>query len=378
MRIETNVTRLLGIDLPIVQAGMSWASSSAALPLAVSAAGGLGVLAAGPMRLPDLAVALDALQAGTTRPFAVNLPLYRQEADAVIALLLERRIPVLIASQGGPKRYLAAFRAVGTICLHVVASVEHAQKAAEAGVDGLIVVGGEAGGHPPAGLVSSLVMLRAVARALPGMPLIASGGFADGAGLAAALALGAGAAQFGTRFIATPEATVHPAYKDAILRAGPDDTRTVGTGFGMIRALSNAFTDRMTALEQAAAPQEERRQIFAAATLKAAALDGDMTGGKLEAGQSAGLVDGIEPAADIVHRIAAEYLDAAGAPPAACKPCRPGPPSTWHDSPVRTGPAGPRRSGGRGAPGQSAPSQGAGPRARIVATTRHATRSLHA
>ncbi len=308
MRIETAVTRLLGIDLPIVQAGMSWASSDAALPLAVSRAGGLGVIAAGPMREPDLVAAIEAVRAGTLRPFAVNLPLYRQGADAIIDLLLARPVPVLIASQGGPRRYLDRFRAAGTICLHVVASVEHAQKAADAGVDGLVVVGGEAGGHPPAALVSTLVMLRAVATALPGMPLVASGGFTDGAGLAAALALGAGAAQFGTRFMATPEAAIHDAYKAAILRAGVDDTRTVGQGFGVIRALANPFTDRMAALEQTAAPEPERRAAFAAATLKAAALDGDVAEGKLEAGQSAGLVHDIVPAAELVRRIADDYL----------------------------------------------------------------------
>jgi enoyl-[acyl-carrier protein] reductase II len=153
-------------------------------------------------------------------------------------------------------------------------------------------------------------MLRAVARALPGTGLIASGGFADGAGLAAALALGAGAAQFGTRFLATPEAGVHAAYKRAVLQAGTEDTRTVGAGFGVIRALRNGFTDRMGALELAAAPEPSRRETFAAATLKAAALEGDTAGGKLEAGQSAGLVDSIEPAAAIVHRIATEYLAA--------------------------------------------------------------------
>jgi len=320
MRIETSVTRLLGIDLPIVQAGMSWASSGPALPLAVSLAGGLGVIAAGPMREADLLGAIDAVRGGTDRPFAVNLPLYRKGAEEIMAALVARRIPVLIASQGGPKRYLAAFRAAGTLCLHVVASVEHAEKAAAAGVDGLVVVGGEAGGHPPAALVSTLVMLRAVARALPGVPLIASGGFADGAGLAAALALGAGAAQFGTRFLATPEAGVHPAYKAAVVAAGAEDTRTVGVGLGMIRTLSNPFAERMAALERAGAPEAERQPVFAHATLKAAAFDGDVLEGKLEAGQSAGLIDAVEPAAALVRRIAADYAAVvAGLPLPVCE-----------------------------------------------------------
>jgi enoyl-[acyl-carrier protein] reductase II len=317
-RIPTAVTALLGTDLPIVQAGMSWASSSSALPLAVSNAGGLGVVAAGPMRLPDLGRVLDELAAGTDRPWAVNLPLYRAQADEVIDLLLDRRPPVLIASQGGPRRYLARFHAIGTRCLHVVAGVEHARKAAEAGVDALVVVGAEAGGHPPPGLVATQVLVRAVVTAVPEVPVIASGGVADGAGLAAALALGAGAAQFGTRFLASAEATVHPAYKEAVLAAGVDGTRTVGRGLGVIRALANDFTAGMLELEAAGADEEQRRKAFGAASLKDAALRGDVVAGKVEAGQSAGLITETLPAAEIVARIAAEYEKAVTALPRPC------------------------------------------------------------
>lgn len=310
MKIETNVTRLLGIDLPIVQAGMSWASSCSVLPLAVAVAGGLGVIGAGPMRLTNLARAIDEVRGGTDRPFAVNMPLYRPGADEILDLLIERRIPVLIASQGGPKRYLNRFKAIGAVCIHVVASEEHALKAAEAGVDGLVVVGGEAGGHPPAELVSTMVIVRAVARALGGnVPIIASGGFADGAGLAAALALGAGAANFGTRFIATPEANVHAAYKQAVLGAAVTSTRTVGRGLGMIRTLTNPFAERMLAMEADGAELADRKAAFAAGTLKMAALDGDVAEGKIEAGQSAGLVNDLVPAGELVRRIAQEYLE---------------------------------------------------------------------
>jgi len=308
VRIETGVTRLLGIDLPILQAGMSWASSNAALPLAVSRAGGLGVIAAGPMYVEALEEAIDTVRAGTERPFAVYMPLYRKGGGEVLDLLVAKRIPVIIASQGGPQKYLDRFKSAGTTCLHVVASETHALKAATAGVDGLIVVGGEAGGHPPAELVSTLVLVRAVAKAIEGrIPLVASGGFADGHGLAAALAMGAGAANFGTRFIATPEAGVSDAYKQAILNAGVADTRTVGRGLGMIRTLNNKFAEDMAALELAAACEEDRRAAFSSSTLKMAALDGDTTRGKVEAGQSAGLVTRLMPAADIVAEIAAEY-----------------------------------------------------------------------
>lgn len=309
MRIETSVTRLLGIDLPILQAGMSWASSNAALPLAVSRAGGLGVIAAGPMYPQALRAAIETVRAGTGRPFAVNLPLYRKGADEILDMLEELRVPVLIASQGGPAKYIDRFNAIGTKCLHVVAGETHALKAADKGVDGLIVVGGEAGGHPPEDLVSTLVLTRAVVRALDGrIPVVASGGFADGQGLAAALALGAGAANFGTRFMATPEAGLADSYKQAVLMAGVADTRTVGRGLGMIRAIRNPFTDDMEALEAAGSDIELRRVRFAGSTLKMAALDGDPVQGKLEAGQSAGLVDRLRPAAEIVHEIAQDYL----------------------------------------------------------------------
>ncbi|MFJ8932804.1 NAD(P)H-dependent flavin oxidoreductase [Streptomyces sp. NPDC102364] len=306
-RIPTAVTRLLGIDLPVIQAGMSWASSSSTLPLAVSRAGGLGVVAAGPMRRDDLVRVLDEMTAGTDRPWAVNLPLYRQGADEIIDLLLARRPPVLIASQGGPRRYLERFRAVGTQCLHVVAGAEHARKAADAGVDGLVVVGAEAGGHPPPTMVTTQVLVRAVVRAVPDTPVIASGGIADGAGLAAMLALGAGAAQFGTRFLATREATVHPEYKSAVVAAGVEDTRTVGHGLGLIRALDNDFTARMGRLEASAAELDVRRKEFQASSLKDAALHGEVREGKVEAGQSAGLVDAVLPAADVVEHIVTEY-----------------------------------------------------------------------
>jgi enoyl-[acyl-carrier protein] reductase II len=310
LRIETRFTRLIGIDLPIVQAGMSWASSNAALPLAVSRAGGLGVIAAGPMRRDELAAAIDEVRAGTDRPFAVNVPLYRKGAEEILDLIVERRIPVLIASQGGPQKYLGYVKGTGTICLHVVAGEEHARKAVEAGVDGLIVVGGEAGGHPPSELVSTLVIGRAVLRAVPDIPIVLSGGFADGYGLAAALALGADAAQFGTRFMLTPESRLHPAYRERLQQAGVADTLVVGRGFGAIRVLKNTFSETMLEAERKAEPDETRRNLFQTATLKLAAFDGDIEAGKIEAGQAVGLCSDVLPAADIVRRIAEEYLAA--------------------------------------------------------------------
>src|SRR6185436_6777047 len=123
--MKTRITELLGIEHPIVQAGMSWASSSSALAIAVSNAGGLGVVAAGPMRGADFRRILDEVKAGTDKPWAANIPLYNPRAPEYLDIAFEARVPVLISSQGGPKQHLERFRSIGAKWLHVVTSVEH-------------------------------------------------------------------------------------------------------------------------------------------------------------------------------------------------------------------------------------------------------------
>jgi enoyl-[acyl-carrier protein] reductase II len=303
--MRTRITELLGIEHPIFQAAMSWASSNSALAAAVSNAGGLGVIAAGPMRPEDFARALAEIRAGTDRPFGVNIPLNNPRAAELLDIAFEARIPVMIASQGGPRAHLARFRAIGTKWLHVVASVEHARKAEAAGVDALVVDGAEAGGHPPPNEVGTLVLVRRVVKATK-LPVVASGGIADGYGVAAMLALGAEAAQLGTRFIATPEAGVHPDYKQAVLAAEVDGTALIGRGLQPIRQLRNAFAEKYLAAERAGASREELAALFESASLRQAALRGDVEWGKVEAGQSAGLVDEILPAAEVMRRLVAE------------------------------------------------------------------------
>jgi enoyl-[acyl-carrier protein] reductase II len=302
--LKTRITELLGIEHPIFQAAMSWASSNAPLVIAVSNAGGMGVLGAGPMRPEDFSRTLDEIKAGTSKPFGVNIPLNGTRARELLDIAVEKKIPVMVASQGGPREHLPRFRAVGTKWLHVVASVEHAKKAEAAGVDALVVDGAEAGGHPPPSNVSTLVLVRRVVRATK-LPVVASGGVADGAGIAALLALGAEAVQLGTRFIATPEASVHENYKRAVLAAEVHDTCLVGPPSLPIRQLKNAFTEKFHASSTA-----ERESLFKESSLKKAALEGDVQWGKVEAGQSAGLVDDILPAAEVMKRLVQELEQA--------------------------------------------------------------------
>jgi enoyl-[acyl-carrier protein] reductase II len=275
----------------------------------VSNAGGMGVLAAGPLRIDDYRRILGEIRAGTKQPYGVNIPLNNPKAREMLDIAYEARIPVMVASQGGPREHLTRFRAVGTKWLHVVASVEHARKAEAAGVDALVVDGAEAGGHPPPSEVGTLVLVRRVLQVTK-LPVIASGGIADGFGIAAMLALGADAVQLGTRFIATPEASVHDNYKKAVLDAEIEQTALVGRGAHPIRQLKNAFSEKYEAAERANATRAELDAIFQEYSLKQAALRGDVEWGKVEAGQSAGLVRDIVPAGELFRRLVAEMEEA--------------------------------------------------------------------
>ncbi len=306
MDLSTRVTALLGIRYPIIQAGMSWASSNAALPLAVSQAGALGVIAAGPMYPDALRAAIRTMKEKTDKPFAVNVPLYNARATTFLDIVIEERVPILIASQGGPKQYLARFKGHGVTWLHVTASPEHAVKAEAAGVDAVIAVGTEAGGHPPPDEVGTLVVVRAVVKAVD-IPVIAGGGVADGAGIAAMLCLGAEGVQLGTRFLMTPESNLHQAYKDRTLAAGTGDTTLIGRGKLPMRVLKNAFTREYEIAECSGAGEEQLKTLSASHTLKMAAFDGDVEWGKVEVGQCAGLIDEIVPAAEVVRRLVSEF-----------------------------------------------------------------------
>ena len=309
MKYSTRVTQLLGIKHPIIQAGMSFASSNAELALPVSQAGALGMIAAGPMYPDALRAAIRTVQQGTDRPFAVNVPLYNTRAAAFMEVVLEEQVPIVVASQGGPRQHLPRCKDRGITWLHVTASPEHAEKAEAAGVDAVIVVGTEAGGHPPPSEVGALVLVRAVAKAVK-IPVIAGGGVADGAGVAAMLCLGADGVQLGTRFLMTPESNLHKAYKERALAAGIGDTTLIGRGKLPIRVLRNEFTGAFEAAERAGASSDDLAALNASRTLKMAAFDGDVDHGKVEVGQSVGLIDEIIPAAEVVRRLIAELDDA--------------------------------------------------------------------
>ena len=262
MNFRSRLPALLGIRYPIVQGGMSWASSCAALPLAVSRAGGLGVIAAGPMRPDALVAAIREVRAGTDAPFAVNVPLYNKRSAEFLDIAEAERVPVLIASQGGPKA-LPRFRAIGTKWLHVVAS-PCARCEGGSGRRGCADRGGRRGRRAIPRRTRSRPWCWCARWCAPSrIPVIGAGGVADGAGIAAMFALGAEGAQLGTRFLMTEEATVHPAYKARVLAAGIADTTLVGRGGLPIRQLRNRFSAEVDAAERSGVAQDTLAALIA-------------------------------------------------------------------------------------------------------------------
>ncbi|MDB5443017.1 MAG: 2-nitropropane dioxygenase, partial [Phenylobacterium sp.] len=222
--MRTALTERLGIAEPIVQAPMGGASCPA-LAAAVSGAGGLGMLALSWHPPAAVRAAIAETRALTDKPFGVNLVLAFPQAER-LAVCLEEGVPVISFFWGDPAPHVAACHAAGATVVSTVASADQARRAVEAGVDVVVAQGWEAGGHV-LGEVATLPLTRAVVDAIAPVPVLAAGGITDGRGLAAALALGAAGAWIGTRFLATPEAAIHPRYRARLIEAR--ETETVHT-----------------------------------------------------------------------------------------------------------------------------------------------------
>ena len=300
--IRTPLCELLDIEHPIIQGGMAWAAT-AELAAAVSNAGGLGVVGAG--NLPAEAVREELRRARdlTDRPFGANVPLFAPGVEERLQVFVDEGVSVVTAGGGNVGPYLAPLRQAGILVIPVVASVALARRLARQGVDALIAEGMESGGH--IGDVATLPLVPQVVDAVE-IPVIAAGGFADGRGLAAALALGAAGVQMGTRFICTTECQAHQNYKQKIVRAHDRATMVTGSTFGHpVRSIKGPFVRRFEELERDGCSEEEFIE-YGAGTLRAAIVDGDVQQGSVMAGQSAGLVDDVVPVAELIARVISE------------------------------------------------------------------------
>lgn len=296
---KTRIQELLGLEYPIFQGGMAWVAN-ADLAAAVSNGGGLGVIAAGNMPPELLDREIKRAKSMTDRPFAVNIMLMSPTAEAAIEVVAENRVPVVTTGAGSPGKVIERLKPLGTIIIPVIASVAHAKRVEKQGADAVVAEGTEAGGH--IGELTTIVLVPQVVDAIS-IPVVAAGGIADGRGVVAAFALGAEGVQVGTRFVCAVESPAHEAYKRMIIEATDRSTVVTGRTTGHpVRCIKNKLTKRFEEMEAAGASLEEL-EALGAGKLRAAVMDGDVEWGSVMAGQSAGLVKKVQPAAEIIKEL---------------------------------------------------------------------------
>jgi len=282
---------------------MAWVGT-AELAAAVSIAGGLGIIGGGNASTEEVAREIRLAKELTDKPFGLNIPLAISEyADDIVSLCIEEGVRIVVIGAWRPGNHIARLKEAGITVISVIASVALAKRLERQGVDALVAEGMESGGH--IGDVATMPLVPQVVDAVD-VPVIAAGGFADGRGLVAALALGAQGIQMGTRFICTTECTVHDNYKQAILKAKDRSTITTGHSLGHpVRALKNPMVHQFEELERRGISEQEIIE-FGTGKLRLAAIEGDMINGSVMAGQIAGMINDIVPVKELIERIVAE------------------------------------------------------------------------
>ena len=306
---SNRICRLLGIERPVIQGGMVY-MSGAKLAAAVSESGGLGLLGSGSMR-PDLfREQLRKCRTLTDRPFGVNIPLLYPHSREVLEIALEEGVRLFVTSAGSPKRGIGVLKKHDCTVLHVVARPVLARKCEDAGCDGIICEGFEAGGHNGREELTTLVLVPQCAAAVD-IPVVAAGGIATGAQWAACMALGADGVQIGSRFAVTQESSGHEAFKQRVVDAGPDETMLMLKKHVPARLLRNAFTEQVAELEARGASRDELAELLGKGRARRGMLDGDLVEGELEIGQVSGMIDDIPTVAEVMARLDAGYAEAA-------------------------------------------------------------------
>ena len=300
--IQSPVCEMLGIRYPVFQGGMAWIADGR-LAAAVSEGGGLGIIAAGNAPGEYVRQQIRAARQLTEKPVGVNIMLLSPYAEEVARVVTEEKVEVVTTGAGNPSAYIREWLAAGIRVIPVVASVAMARLMTRLGASALIAEGGESGGH--VGELTTMVLVPQVCDATD-LPVIAAGGIADGRGAAAAIMLGACAVQMGTRFLSAEECTIHPAYKEKILKA--TDLCTVVTGRRLghpVRSLRTPFAREYAKAEYGGMPDEELEALGTGA-LRRAVQEGDNERGCFLSGQIAALVRKVQPAAEIVREVMEE------------------------------------------------------------------------
>ncbi len=297
--IQTEITKLLHIRYPVFQGGMAWIADGR-LAAAVSNGGGLGIIAAGNAPADYVRTQIQLARTLTDRPIGVNIMLMSPFAEEVAKVVAQEQVSVVTTGAGNPSKYMKEWKAAGIKIIPVVASVAMAKLMTRLGADALIAEGGESGGH--VGELTTMVLVPQVCDAT-NLPVIAAGGIADGRGLAASFMLGAQGVQMGTRFLSAAECTIHPVYREKILKATDLCTMVTGKRLGHpVRSLRTQFARNYAKAEYGGMP-DDQLEALATGALRRAVQEGDEERGCFLSGQIAALVKKEQPAADIVREV---------------------------------------------------------------------------
>lgn len=300
--IKSEICEMLGIRYPVFQGGMAWIADGK-LAAAVSDGGGLGIIAAGNAPGDYVREQVRIARSLTKKPIGVNIMLLSPYADDVAQVVVEEKIEVVTTGAGNPSKYMNAWKEAGIRVIPVVASVAMAKILTRMGASALIAEGGESGGH--VGELTTMVLVPQICDATT-LPVIAAGGIADGRGVAAALMLGACGVQMGTRFLSATECSIHPNYKEKILKATDLCTMVTGKRLGHpVRSLRTPFAREYSKAEYGGMPDEELEALGTGA-LRHAVQEGDNRTGCFLAGQVAAMVKQEQPAAQIIKEVMQE------------------------------------------------------------------------
>jgi len=305
---HNRICQLLGIQYPLIQAGMIWCSGWE-LASAVSNAGGLGIIGSGSMYPEILEEQIMKCKQATDKPFAVNLPMLYPDIEKHIETIIKHKVSIVFTSAGNPKTWTKHLQDHGIKVVHVVSSVKFALKAQEAGVDAIVAEGFEAGGHNGRDETTTFCLIPMVKAAIR-IPLIAAGGIGTGRGMLAAMNLGADAVQVGSRFVTSIESSGHENFKQYIIASEEGDTMLTLKELTPVRLLKNEFYTQLQEAYQAGADKEKLAELLGRGRAKKGMFEGDLKEGELEIGQVAGLIKKIIPAGEIVQEMMTEFHQA--------------------------------------------------------------------
>lgn len=306
--MQNRITSLFNIKYPIIQGGMIWASGWR-LASAVSNVGGLGLLGAASMYPEVLREHIQKCKKATNKPFGVNVPMLYPDLEEIMQIIVDEGVKIVFTSAGNPNIWTPFFKEKNITVVHVVSSLKFALKAQNAGVDAVVAEGFEAGGHNGRDETTTMVLIPSVKEQL-NIPLISAGGIATGRQMLAAMVLGADGVQVGSRFVATPEASSHLAFKDAVVNAKEGDTHLTLKELAPVRLLKNKFYHEVQAAYSNGATTEDLKKILGRARAKKGMFEGDLDEGELEIGQVSALIHDIKPAGEVVLELMAEFSEA--------------------------------------------------------------------